>query len=207
VTSAVPKVIVMTCEHAAAISTFEIAQLVIQIVGLTAIVLTLLVYYRQLLTMQAQRKALEQEIAARMRPWIGLFDFGMYAPDVPSTDQALKILLRNSGQLPAQNARLSLVVGPADARNGESDESSRWEEASTKALVPGEEGNYRIRTSAFPRFDHWRIDRRDVVVTGCMVYSLDNALFRTEFEGTLRYSEGLDESGNVKTRWRNRIVV
>ena len=89
----------------------------------------------------------------------------------------------------------------------EGDEPCHWEEKDTKALVPGEEGNYTIRISEFPSFCAWRDARCDIVVNGRMVYAIGDDTFHTEFEATLRYSEALDQTGNVKTRWRNRVVV
>jgi hypothetical protein len=58
-------------------------------------VLTLYVYYRQLVTMEKQRAALEREMAGRMRPWVGLFDFGLNRPNPPLAEKGelLKVLL------------------------------------------------------------------------------------------------------------------
>jgi hypothetical protein len=56
---------------------------------------------------KTQRRILEAEIAARMRPWVGLYDFGF--DGVKGDKAVLRVLLRNFGSLPAQQARLKLV--------------------------------------------------------------------------------------------------
>ncbi len=68
-----------------------VAQLIIQGIGVVAVTLTLYVYYRQLRTMNNQRQAMEREMAARMRPWIGLFDFG-FEPALPPPRQRSETL-------------------------------------------------------------------------------------------------------------------
>ena len=197
----------MIASEAHANSALEVIQLSVQVIGMTAVILTLYVYYRQLRTMEAQHRTLEREVASRMRPWIGLYDFGINSPALPSAggNETLRVLLRNSGPLPAQKARLSLIVRPEPA--GETDAPNHWEETRIKALVPGEEGNYTFPISRFPQFGTWREQKRDIVISGNMVYSLDERSFRTEFEAALRYSEPFDDLGHVKTRWRNRILV
>ncbi len=40
-----------------------------------------------------------------------------------------------------------------------------------------------------------------------MMYMLDQMIYKTEFEATLRFSEELDPDGCVKTRWRNCEVT
>lgn len=187
---------------------FEIAQLVVQGLGVVALILTLYVYYRQLRTMDQQRRAIEREMAARLRPWVGLFDFG-FEPAAPprQRNDVLRLFLRNCGALPAQEAQLSLVLHPAKPGNDEVDRPIHWQEAGVKALVPGEDGNYGIDLSKYPQFAQWRETRQDVVVEGSMTYSLDQASFHTEFEAALRFSEDPDAEGRVKTRWRNQEVV
>ncbi len=49
---------------------------------------------------KAQRRALETEIAARMRPWVGLFHFEFQGAE--EGEPKLRFLLRNFGPLPAQ---------------------------------------------------------------------------------------------------------
>src|SRR5688572_4139916 len=90
------------------LTAFDWSQLGIQIVGMLALVLTLAVYFGQLRTMQSQQRITESEMAARMRPWVGMFGFHLYVPTMASTDdvESLKLVLRNSDQLPAQKARL-----------------------------------------------------------------------------------------------------
>lgn len=119
---------------------FEIAQLILQSTGMTAVILTLYVYYRQLRTMDQQRRTLEREMAARMRPWVGMFGFGLDAATSLERSRAdtLTLLLRNCGSLPAQGVTVSLVLQTVQREN-----SIHWKETGVKALMPGEDGNYR----------------------------------------------------------------
>lgn len=186
---------------------FETFQLVVQDIGVVAVILTLYVYYRQMRTMERQLRAVEREMAARMRPWVGLFGF-RFDPAVPPDQQdVLRLLLRNCGTLPAQRAQLTLALHPLILGGDEVDSPIHWEEVGVKALVPGEEGNYGIELSRYPQFAQWRESRRDVMAEGSMVYALDQASFRTEFEAVLLFSEDTDANGRVKTRWRNQEVV
>lgn len=188
------------------ITKFEIVQVVIQSVGVIAVTLTLYVYYRQLRTMDEQRKAGEREMAARMRPWMGLYGFGFEPADPPvQCGDILKILLRNCGALPAQRAHLSLLLHPSEQEK--EDILIQWQEKGVKALVPGEDGNYQIDLERYPQFAIWREANRDVVVKGCMTYNLGQVSFRSDFEATLRFSENLDKNRQVKTRWRNTEIV
>ncbi len=116
-------------------------------------------------------------------------------------------MLRNCGTLPAQKARLSLVLHPLKKEDHEENEPICWEEIGVKALVPGEEGNYHIDLSRYPRFTTWREAHRDIVIDGRMVYMLDQTTYKTEFEATLRFGEELEHDGCVKTRWRNCEVI
>jgi hypothetical protein len=186
---------------------FEFAQLTIQGVGVVAVILTLYVYYRQLRTMNAQRQALEREMAARLRPWVGLFGFGFEAAAHPKHQSTLRLLLRNCGALPAQRAQLSLSLQCVKSEGDGSDSPIHWQEVSVKALVPGEDGNYGIDVSKYPQFSRWREARYDVLIQGSMTYSLEQASFRTKFEAALRFSEDPDPEGRVKTRWRNVEVI
>jgi hypothetical protein len=191
------------------VTNFESAQLGIQAVGVVAVTLTLFVYYRQMRTMDQQRRATEREMAARMRPWVGLFGVsfepGTLAP--AQSGERLGLLLRNCGALPAQNAHLKLMLRPVEHREDPDDASVTWEESGVKALVPGEDGNYSIELSRYMRFGKWREARRDVEIEGVMNYMLDERKFHTQFVATLRFSEELELAGNVKMRWRNREVL
>ena len=157
--------------------------------------------------MDQQRRAVDREMAARMRPWVGLFDFG-FEPAAPQQgNDVLRLLLRNCGALPAQRAQLNLVLHPAKPDDNEAGRPIQWQEVGVKALVPGEDGNYGIDLSKYPQFAQWREARCDVVIEGTMTYSLDQTNFRTGFEAALRFSEEPNAEGRVKTRWRNEEVV
>lgn len=184
---------------------FETIQIFIQGAGVVAVTLTLYVYYRQLCTMDAQRRAMEREMAARMRPWVGLFGFGLSSlpADGGESRDRLLLLLKNYGPLPAQRARLSLVLAPQELDV----EPIRWEEPGEKALLPGEDGNYAIDLARYPEFAGWRSRHLDVNVDGSMQYALDEPAYQTHFRGVLRFSEAPDEDGGVRIRWRNLAAV
>ena len=185
---------------------FDKLQIAIQVLTLAVIWLTWRVYQRQLETMNRHREASELEISARLRPWVGLLDFG-YEPGSPPENSAGTLLLQlnNVGALPAQRARLVLLIQPENLAHG--DEPIRWEEPQLKALMPGEDGNYRIDLSPYAQFAAWRRSARDVRVRGTMNYFLNAAGFQTVFEGFFRFSEGTDALGRVKTKWRNQEVI
>ena len=189
-------------------SAFEVAQIIVQGVGVIAVLVTLYFYYRQLHTMDRQQIAIEREMAARMRPWVGLFDFEFeLASATQGGSDSLRVLLRNCGALPAQGSQLQLMIHPVKPGEAAADKPIHWREAGAKALVPGEDGKYRIELSQHPQFAQWRLSRRDVVIEGMMNYSLDQTSFRTAFEAVLRFSEEPDAVGRVKTRWRNQEVL
>jgi hypothetical protein len=191
------------------LATFEVSQLVIQGAGVVGVILTLAVYYRQLRTMERQHRALEREIGARLRPWMGMFGLAYEEPKLPlsDADEILRIVFRNFGALPAQRVNLNLNMTPAAAQETVEDAPITWQEVGVKALVPGEEGNYRIILKDYPRFAAWKEARRDVLLSGKMSYSLAERSFATEFEGVLRFSEPADLGGRVRNRWRNREVT
>jgi hypothetical protein len=91
---------------------------------------------------KAQRRALEAEMGARMRPWVGLFKFGFEFAE--NGEPALRVLLRNFGPIPAQQARLTLVIEPREAHSDERPNPIVAQESDYKALMPTEEGNYSI---------------------------------------------------------------
>jgi hypothetical protein len=91
---------------------------------------------------KAQRKALEAEIGARMRPWIGLFGFAFDAAG--EHERELRLLLRNFGPLAAQQTRLSLVIEPREAQHDERLDPIVRKDSGEKALMPSEEGNYSV---------------------------------------------------------------
>lgn len=186
---------------------YEAATLAVQAVASIAVVLTLIVVYRQMRTMDRQLRAMEGEMAARMRPWVGMFDFDFVPATTPATADVLKVLLRNSGTLPAQNARLTLRLFPTQSGNEPDDKPVEWMETGVKALVPGEEGNYGIQLTPYPQFSIWRHSGRDVMVEGTMNYALDDRHFQSKFVAALRFSEDPDSEGRVRTRWRNVEVV
>jgi len=189
------------------LTAYDSMLLVVQVVGAIALLLTLVVYYRQLLTMNRQRQASEREIAARMRPWVGLFDFSLErtAPYLGQKhDDVLRLLLRNFGPLPAQQACLSLILKPTGLADAE---PIHWKEQGLKALMPDEEGNYGIRLSEYPRYSVWLEAQCDIEVEGTMVYALGDTRFRTEFLAALLLSKPLTSDGKVRTKWRNQDAV
>lgn len=182
---------------------YEKVTLAVQGVAALAVVLTLIVYYRQMLAMDRQVRAMEREMAARMRPWIGMFDFGFEPAVPPETSDVLRVLLRNSGALPAQSARLKIRFYPIPCSDDPLDQPLEWVEGGVKALVPGEEGNYTIRLAPYPQLATWQHAGRDVEFEGVMSYALDDRSFQSKFLAALRFSEDLDSEGKVRMRWRN----
>jgi hypothetical protein len=151
-----------------------------------------------------QRKALETEINTRMRPWVGLFDFRLReAEDGPAK---LIVLLRNFGPLPAQRARLGMVMEPRESQHDEQPNQITYQEATYKALMPTEEGRYTIDLSPYPQLAEWRGAARDVVVNGMFEYALDEKPLQSQFQATLWFSE--NHSGDaVRINWRNTSAV
>jgi len=178
---------------------FEVLQSVVQTIILIAVIATFVVYYCQMRTMERQARAIEDEMAARLRPWIGMFEFGYK----PGADCALHINLRNVGPLPAQRAHLELSLHPRD----DDGPPITWREQQLKALVPSEEGNYVIALQPYTKFLEWQQARREIVVEGIITYSLAGKAFESRFEASLRFNEAPDEEGKVRKRWRNVEVT
>lgn len=162
---------------------------------------------------RAQRRALEAEIAARMRPWVGLFDFGIQRSEDGKAQ--LRVLLRNFGPLPAQQARLKLLVEPREVRPDEQPQSVPMEEKNDKALMPMEEGRYFIELIPHPQITAWIIAERDVVVNGTFEYAVSDRKLQSQFQGTLWFSRGrlpaaaVTENNNIRAHrkmilWRRR---
>jgi len=90
-------------------ATYQAIGAIFSFIGIIAVFIA----WRSLKESKAQRLAIEDEMAARMRPWVGLFgcDFNLNLDGDPSLDE-LHLLLRNFGSLPAQNAYLTLKIVP-----------------------------------------------------------------------------------------------
>jgi len=179
--------------------------------GVIALFCSTLFAWWSLRETQAQRKAVEREMAARMRPWMGLFAFS-FEPAVPEsehTEDVIKLLLKNFGALPAQTVHLSLCVCPIKREDSEHENAVHREETGgDKALLPGEDGDYRIVLSEYPQFVTWRDARRDVQIKGTLGYTLDQFRFKTDFEAAILFSTGSKEDdAKVNLRWRNQRVV
>jgi hypothetical protein len=152
---------------------------------------------------KAQRQALEAEIAARMRPWVGLFDFELQGAE--GGEARIRFLLRNFGPLPAQRARLKLVVEPREIHVDERPNPIVLEEPDDKALMPTENGNYSIDLVGYPQMKDWIGAARDVVVNGTFEYALAERKFQSQFQATLWYSRNRPPEVPVAATWRNRF--
>ena len=152
---------------------------------------------------KAQRRALETEIAARMRPWVGLFDFGFEA--AKGGEPKLRFILSNFGPLPAQQARLKLVVEPREVHGNERPNPIVLEEPQGKALMPTENGNYSIGLARYPQMKEWIGAARDVVVNGTFEYALAENKFQSQFQATLWFSRNQSPDVPVPTNWGNRF--
>jgi len=187
-------------------ATWEAISTTVSAVGIVAVGLSTWAALRSLSETKAQRRAIENEMAARMRPWVGLFacdfnlDFGGQEPD------ELNLLLRNFGALPAQNACLSVTLVPLTENDNDPSNPIRREESGSKVLLPQEEGNYRISLSDYPQFATWKKDKRDLKVTGEFSYCLGSSNFNSRFLCTLKF--GVPNNGNkpFKLNWRNLDV-
>jgi hypothetical protein len=132
---------------------------------------------------RAQRRSSEAEISARMRPWVGLFDFKFKGNRKDKSE--LCFLLRNFGPLPAQQARLKLVIETRALQGDEVADSISFGESGEKALMPTEEGNYSIDTESHPPLKEWIVADHDVFIKGTFEYSLAEREFQSEFQATI----------------------
>lgn len=184
-------------------ATYEAIGTVVSAVGVFAVFISTLLAWRALKETKAQRHAIEREIAVRMRPWVGLFDFAFHPSD--SAEGKLTLCLRNFGALPAQSAALSLTIRPVKAVDNEPDNPVKRQEQGAKVLLPGEQGNYTVPLSQYPQFGAWRRARRDVRIEGRFTYAVDELEFGTELEATIWFSESAFENDEaIRINWRNR---
>jgi hypothetical protein len=164
-------------------------------------VVTIFLAWLSLRESKAQRRALEAEIAARMRPWVGLFHFGFQGAK-GSAEAKLHVLLRNFGPLPAQQARLKLVIQPREVRGDERLNPIVWEEHDEKALMPTEDGDYSIDLAPYPQMKEWISAARDVVVSGTFEYALVGKELQSQFEATLWFGRNQSPDIPVPANWR-----
>ena len=150
---------------------------------------------------KAQRRAFEADIAARMRPWVGLFGFGIEGAG--EGKPKLRVLLRNYGPIPAQQARLKVVLEPGETHGNERPNPIIWEESDDKALMPTEDGNYSIDLTPYPQMTEWIGAARDVGVNGTFEYVLAENKLQSQFQATLLFSQNKSPDGAVPTKWRN----
>jgi hypothetical protein len=149
-----------------------------------------------------QRHASLAEIAARMRPWVGLFGFSCERID-GNDGPEIRLLLRNFGPIPAQHARLSVTLEPREQQRDEPPNPISWRESNDKVLMPMEEGNYPINFERFPQMQGWVDAKRDVVVQGIFEYALAERRFESRFEATLWFSRDRAAGLPPATNWRN----
>lgn len=171
-------------------------------------IIAVFIAWRSLKESKAQRLAIEDEMAARMRPWVGLFGckFDLNFEDESRLDE-LKLLLRNFGALPAQNAFLTIKIVPLKVYDYEPNNPIISEEKGSKVLLPGEKGYYKYNLSNYPQFLTWKKERRDLRVEGTFQYKLSKSEFRSVFECVLRYGVANSENEHFKLNWRNVEVT
>lgn len=150
---------------------------------------------------KSQSRALEGEINARMRPWVGLYDFEFQRDALEQP--RLFVLLRNVGALPAQKAHLVVVIQPCKLHDGEQPNPARSEKEEEKTLVPSEDGNYGVLLSPYPQIETWIAAKRDLAVEGTFTYALAEKSFETKFRAELWFSRPKPQDGIVQTNWRN----
>lgn len=154
---------------------------------------------------RSQRQALEGEIAARMRPWVGLF--GFYFERSAEEINFLRPLLKNFGALPALDARLRLRIGPVES--SDSEDEIRWTESAVKVLMPSEDGDYKIDMSQYPQFEIWRAAARDMHVHGDFEYGSNGfSRLSSSFAATIEF-RGVPGSAlaEVNVKWRNTAAT
>jgi hypothetical protein len=170
----------------------------------TAIVaVTIIFAWLSLRESKKQRRALEDEIAGRMRPWIGLFDFEFQG--VKAGKAECRFLLRNFSALPAQQARLKLVVQPMDLNGDEQSDSIVMEEPGVKALMPTEDGDYTVDLARYAQMREWIGAGQDVVVNGTFDYVLTGRKFQSQFQATLWFGRNQSPDVSASTNWRSRL--
>jgi hypothetical protein len=151
---------------------------------------------------KAHRLALEREIDARMRPWVGLY--GLAFDSLEGEVGSVCVLLRNFGPLPAQGAHLAMTIQPKGSADDERPSPVAYKEAGQKALMPEEEGNYSIDMAQFPQFQSWRREKRDVMVDGMFEYRLGSRTFSSRFAGAFWFSRSIEGASTpVPVNWRN----
>jgi hypothetical protein len=187
-------------------ATWEAIGATVSAIGIIAVGLSTWAALGSLSETKAQRRAIENEMAARMRPWVGLFncDFNLNFDGLEPDE--LNLLLRNFGTLPAQKASLTITLAPLKENDGEPSNPIKKEESGSKVLLPQEEGNYRITLSDYPQFAPWKNDKRDLKVTGEFSYCLGNANFNSRFLCTLKFGMPGPENKPFKLNWRNLEV-
>jgi hypothetical protein len=171
-------------------------------------IIAIFIAWQSLKESKAQRLAIQDEMAARRRPWVGLFgcDFILPVEGGSGLDE-LHLLLRNFGTLPAQNAFLTIMIIPLRIDNYEPSDRIVSEEKGGKVLLPDEEGNYKINLSNYPQFLTWKEERRDLRVEGNFLYKLSNREFSSVFECVLRYGIVNSKNKQFKINWRNIEVI
>jgi hypothetical protein len=190
-------------------ATYEAIAAIISSIGIFAVFISTILAWHSFRETRAQRRAMENEMAARMRPWVGLFDckFNINSENEADFDiDELHLLLRNFGTLPAQNAFLRTTIIPLKVGEYESKNPINAEEKGAKVLLPLEEGNYKINLSNYPQFATWKKERRDLRVDGDFSYCLSKLEFHCRFECVLRFGVPNTEYKHFKVTWRNQEV-
>lgn len=186
--------------------TYQAVGAIVTSVGIILLGLYTLYTYWSLRELRAQREAQERELTFRLRPWLGVFEFGFRSanPSIAGDEDAIIFLMKNAGALPAQRVDLRLAIFPARWNENERENPIHWSEGGAKTVFPGEDGNYTVRLSDYPQFARWRSACRDVKVEGDVAYRLGGTSYRTTSEGAFLFSlstEGDDSA--VKVPWRN----
>jgi hypothetical protein len=163
-----------------------------------------------------QTKALENEINARMRPWVGLYDFEYRRSD--DDKPVLLVKLTNKGPLPAQDADLKVVIRPVQWMASETPNPAESTKKEEKSLMPSEDGEYTLNLARFPQVDLWIATDRDLVAEGTFTYALGTRKFESKFLAELWFSRLKPKNENrwlaffmkpttspklVQTNWRN----
>ena len=189
-------------------ATYQAIGAIATAIGIIAVFASTILAWNSLKESKAQRKAIEDEMAVRMRPWVGLFGcaFKLNFEDEKGIDE-LQLILRNFGALPAKRAYLETTIIPLKKDDYEPINPISTKETGSKVLLPSEEGDYKINLTNYPQFLQWKKERRDLRVDGHFSYSLGNLNFHSQFECILRFGVLNLENKSFKLNWRNQDLT
>ena len=188
-------------------ATYQAVGAVFSSVGIIAVIIYTYLTWRLFQETKTQRVAIEGEMAARMRPWVGLFACNVNL-DFETGKQLdeLSLLIKKFGPLPAQRASLSLEIVPLNNMGYPSTDVIQIKEDGAKVLMPAEEGNYKINLSEYQQFLAWKLEKQSFRVIGTYSYSLADLNLNSQFECIVRFDVPNWTNPYYKLNWRNQLA-